>query len=193
MKLGLIQTNRVLRICKDSGKILQEHDSIKDAMSFLGKTGGSRIVACCTGESVAAYGFRWSYPGESEKYVHLVKPVQNVLRMGMQTGEVLQEHASITDAKSFIGGNWSGITDCCMGRQISAHGYKWSYVGEESKHEYAKKGKAVLRIGKETDEVLERYESQLDAAKFVHLTSSSISSCCLGKMSTCGGYRWRFA
>ena len=194
VRLGLIQTNGVVRICKDSGKILQEHDSIKDAVSSLGKVDGTQIGKCCLGKAATAYGFRWSYPGESEKFAHLVKAVKRVLRICKNTGKVLQEYASIGEAVSFIGGHsYFSIKRCCMGKAFSAYGYKWSYIGEESVHEYAKQGKPVLRICKDTGEVLQTHESQTTAALFLGKKSGSqIGQCCMGKAVTAYGFRWSY-
>lgn len=198
IQMGLVGTTKVLRICKDSGMILEQHDSVKDAMSFVGKESGSLIGKCCVGKAVTAYGFRWSYIGESEKFAHLVKPVQKILRICKETGDVLQEHASTKEASSFVGHSGPhspSIKACCMGRQVSAHGFIWSYIGEESKHKYAKRGKPVLRVCKDTDKVLERYESITAAGLFIGGNNTAIGRCCSEneKYKTAGGYKWIFA
>ena len=199
---GLKKVSKVLRICKDSGNILQEHESLKHASTFIGlKSCSSSISRCCLGKAATAYNFRWSYPGESEKYSHLVKPPRKILRICRVTDKILQEHESINDASEFIRDNVScdiggdikkTIIACCMRRQISTHGYKWSYVGEESTHQYSKTGKPVLQICKETGSILNRFKSQGQAAIYVNGHSGSISSCCYGKTKTASGYKWRF-
>ena len=195
-EMGLMKTTRVLRICKDSGKVLQEHDSVKDALLSIGRPYSSapHISKCCLGKAVTAYGFRWSYPGESQKYAHLVKPSKKILRICKDTGKILQEYLSINEATKFVGGDPAGhITRCCKRGRVSAHGYIWSYLGEESTHEYVARGKVVLRICKDTNEVLQRYESQTEAALFVNGKSCCISKCCQGKKKTAYGYKWRLA
>lgn len=194
--IGLMETTKVLQICKDTGKILQEHDSVKDALKFLGEPRSSHIGECCLGRSATAYGYRWAYPGESEKYAHLVKPPKKIVRMSQKNGEVLQVHASITEAYVFVGSSdfGSSITACCMRKRVSSHGYRWSYEGEESTHVYKKKGKAVLRLCNETGNVIQRYDTQTEAGILFSPAgnSSSITLCCRGKRPTAHGYKWRF-
>jgi len=193
-KTGLMETKKVLRICKDTGIILQEHQSVKDAVQSLGLKKSSHIGECCMGKSATAHGYRWSYPGESEKFAHLVQPARKILRICKETGTVLQEHSSIKDALTFIGGkSGSGITACCMRRQVSAYGYKWSYVGEESNHNYTKRGKCVVQMCKDTNTIITKYKTQEEAASAFNGHPSTISACCTGKRPTAYGYKWIFA
>lgn len=102
--VGLMETTKVLRICVDTGKILEEHKSVKDAVNFLGGTrSSSHIGECCLGKCATAYGYRWSYVNESEKYAHLVKPPKKIVRMSRENGEILQIHDSLAEAYTFLG------------------------------------------------------------------------------------------
>ena len=200
INIGLVETTKVLRICRDSGNILSEHPSIKHASTFLGlKNKSSGIGKCCLGTRTTAHGFRWSYPGESQKYAHLDKPVRKILRICKNTGEVLQEHSSVHEASNFISNDdrcVRSIRDCCRTKLNSAYGYKWSHDSGESSDKYSKMGdsnrKSVLRLSIETDEVLQKHESLTAAALFVCGNSTSIGRCCKGIQKTTGGYKWRF-
>ena len=76
--------------------------------------------------------------------------------------------------------------------------YNLGYGNRRTKEIITKKqtcrngGKKVLMLSLD-GEVLKQFDSQSDAAKFVHGHSSLISQCCNGKIKSSQGYIWRFA
>jgi hypothetical protein len=48
-------------ICKETGEVLKEFDSIKEASSSFGKERGTAITNCLSGRSKSAYGYFWKY------------------------------------------------------------------------------------------------------------------------------------
>jgi len=57
---------RVLQIDKNSGKVLNEYNSVGEAARALGKTESSGIAGCCKGRGKTAYGFIWKYTEDND-------------------------------------------------------------------------------------------------------------------------------
>lgn len=51
------------------GVVIKEWDSIKEAASFLGKSGGN-ITCCCQGKFKSMYGYQWMYKEDYEKMIN---------------------------------------------------------------------------------------------------------------------------
>lgn len=52
--------------------------------------------------------------------------------------------------------------------------------------------KSVIQIDKNNN-ILNVFESMIEAAKSTGVNNSHISRCCLGKLKSAGGFVWRFA
>lgn len=92
---------------------------------------------------------------------------------------------------------WSDITGVSQ-NNIMQRLNKLNYsVGEALGYEphviKRKQEKEVLKIDKNTNEVLARFNSITKASKESKVHCNNISSCCNGKAKTAGGYIWKFA
>ena len=108
----------------------------------------------------------------------LAAPVMNV-----DTGEVFD---SLTSAAKAYNGRQGDISEVCRGRQKTAFGYHWEYVGEVKKSRVPYKGKV---INLDTEMV---FDSLNDAASWCNGKAMNISACCRGRQKTAYGYRWKF-
>lgn len=104
----------------------------------------------------------------------------------------------------------SKIIACCKGKRKSASGYQWKYyngcitdIEPYEKHSpikdknpmYGKKSnkrKIVCQYSKD-GVYIKSYESLTKAGEESKVSFKDISSCCLGKYKTAGGFIWRYA
>lgn len=100
-------------------------------------------------------------------------------------GNLIREWPSAACAKRELG--IDNITVVCNGNRRQAGGYIWMW-GENN---YSSKGQKVAQYDKD-GELLNIYKSAWDAAKELHLDSSSIYKVCQGKGKSCGGFVWKF-
>lgn len=70
------------------------------------------------------------------------------------------------------------------------YGKHWD---EENKKRMSKQhSKAVLKLDKDTEEVLEEFENALIAKEITGIDNGSIGRVCADKQKTAGGYKWKF-
>lgn len=55
------------------------------------------------------------------------------------------------------------------------------------------KARAVYQINNETDEIIARFDSSVDAERITGINHSHIIACCRGKQKTTGGFKWSYA
>ena len=62
------------------------------------------------------------------------KPPRRVKCYDAQTGELVREFHSVSEAGRAVGKPWGRqvITNACCGQQKTAYGYRWEYVEETS-------------------------------------------------------------
>lgn len=53
--------------------------------------------------------------------------------------------------------------------------------------------KSIVQIDKVTDQTIRKWECARDASRELGIDFRNISSCCLGKRQSAGGFKWRFA
>lgn len=107
---------------------------------------------------------------------------------------LLNKYSSIGQAAKAVGGHVSGITQACEKKVSQAYGYRWKYEFDNSKLEKAKSNgiKKIAQLDKETEEILNIFNSAKDAALFVNCRADSIRKVCIGQRKTCLGYKWKY-
>lgn len=97
-------------------------------------------------------------------------------------------------AKALNKNNISAIKQACEKTISQAYGYRWSYENNIQNLPKAKSGvtRKVLQLDKDTEEIIQIYNSASEAAKKLHCDSSSIQKVCRGKRKTCAGYKWKY-
>lgn len=111
-------------------------------------------------------------------------------------GEYMATYKSMAEATKITGVNYKHISQVCNKKQFLAGGYQWRFADENIDscntvviHENAPKtiGKYDLQ-----GNLIETYESLMDAARNNNLNFRNISLVCNGKRKSCGGYIWKF-
>lgn len=132
-----INNREVYKIDKTSGEILQKFSSLKEAAESVG--GGDRkmnIAATCRGKQKTAYGFRWCYVNDFDKFnkdfVANCKK-KKIAQIDKDTKEQICVFDSVADAAEFLSGERENsystcIASCARGLTNTAYGYIWSYV-----------------------------------------------------------------
>lgn len=123
-----------------------------------------------------------------------------VIMCDPETGEELREFISIAEANRIIGVTTIGIR--CKDFK-TAGGYTWKYKGEgiikkEIKEIIIRKGnntRKVKQIDPSTGEIIQIFNTQLEAELKTGIHRSGISACCRKKPSRiyAGGFKWEYA
>lgn len=130
-KRKIVQLSMELNFIKEWESIRAASDSYDD------NSRRNKINSCLIGSSNEAYGFKWMYKQDYEKYLtdktipeyipHESHQKRSVVKLNSNL-ELLDAYDSITEAalkndiKSF-----GHITSCCKGKRNSAGGFKWMY------------------------------------------------------------------
>jgi group I intron endonuclease len=128
----------VVKLTKE-GEYLEEYEFISDALESLGQTDISHIVKCCRGKLHMAYGYKWMYKDNYEKFLKgdiKIKVGTTRFRSVVQLTtdyEYLTEYTSLKNAGLSVGGQRYGIGKCCKGEQEVYMGYRWFYKDEYMK------------------------------------------------------------
>lgn len=202
---GLSNTERKIVQIDENGDIVNTFNSAMKASEIL-NIKRSNIVNILCRDNIPDFGYYWIYLEDLDKFdkeIFLKNKGSNnvfkkVCKIDKDTGEVLKTYKSITEAKEDTGA--PSIGRCCRGECHSSGGFKWIYLEDLDKFnrdDFLKnKGvdnicKRVNKLDKNTNEILETYNSITEATADIGLKSSgSIRSCISGKKKTAGGYKW---
>ena len=121
-----------------NGNFIRRYFSITLATQSMGKDNISNIRSCCNGTSTSAYNYLWKYEDDDTPIDEFVsrqkKTGKGAVKMVEQyslDGEYIQTFSSCREAARSIGAPYHvGINSCCLGKQKTAYGFKWKYVGE---------------------------------------------------------------
>lgn len=107
-------------------------------------------------------------------------------------GELVETFSSAKQASEKVStANQSYITQCCKGKRVSSGGFLWSYKDNSApvfhKQYYRKVGKYT-----KDNILLTVYTSITEAGKDNNIKFRNISTCCRGKSTTSGGYKWSY-
>ncbi|SNR95416.1 NUMOD1 domain-containing protein [Anaerovirgula multivorans] len=175
------------------GDYIKEYDCINQAIAETKITG---ISSCARGETTHAGGFLWAYDNNIPKIPSkMYRPNRPIVQLDIE-GRYIDTFRGCMDASVKTNITHSQISDCCLGKQSSCHGYVWlfkddykSIVNIENfiKERFRQKNsKRIVAINKE-EEVF-KYESIKEASKALGVKQPSISNCLTGKNKSCKGY-----
>lgn len=116
-------------------------------------------------------------------------------------GNIVNEFKSIKDASDYIGVGSSTISAACRKKVYYAGGYIWRYKNDtltqneltflKTKNPDKGKSKKVYQFDLSGDYIKE-YPSVTKASKETSVSAGDISSCCLMKLKSAGGYIWTY-
>lgn len=115
-------------------------------------------------------------------------------------GKYVNTFNSLTEAGNFFKGSYVDIMMCCKGKICSAFNFLWKYksdprtIFEVIKKRSEGNRRKVYKLDKNTDEILQEYESIRSAAiDLGGITKSSLISHCLaGRRRIAFGYKWKY-
>lgn len=134
---------------------------------------------------------------ESIKNNKLNQPYRKVVNQYDLGGNLLRTYKSISEAAREAELSKTSISDVCNGKEKcnTAGGFVWRFDGDEFSLEYknpAEKLKKVVCQYSKTGELLNEFDSTLDAQEKTNTPSPNISRCCNGYLKTAGGFVWRY-
>ena len=173
--------------------------------SEINNLDASAISKCCRGELISCGGFFWSYIKDENKIKSDISRVRTYKKVYQYDKEnnYIREFESSEIAENETGIKKINIQRCCQGRNITAGGYKWSYIKEEKLNQIIKsniieytswsswKNKKVYQLDKD-ENIIQLFDSIAIAEQMTGTDHSSISKCCNGKMKSAGGFLWRY-
>jgi hypothetical protein len=125
--------NGVYQIDLKSEKILKKWDVIND----LSRTFGYSICAiidCCAKRKKTAYGYGWAYVDDfdlQETLNFCLVPdgstAKATLQIDKDTGKIIKEWRSATDAAIEMNCSSNSISSCCRGEIKTCKGFVWKY------------------------------------------------------------------
>lgn len=192
------QRKQILKIDLITGKVIDRFNSISEANKSLGLTDKSRSISkCCNHKISSAFGYKWEFENKNDISTALNKPSlpKKVDQINVETGKVLKTFESIYKAAEQVNISPESISKCINGRANTAAGYAWVISGNSyiKPQKPIRIGKSVVKIDKNTNEVLEKFPSISEASRAIGLSSNTqIKKCIKGIVDTVKGYKWKF-
>lgn len=126
-----------------------------------------------------------------------------------ENNNIINKWRSIIDCAESTGYNEKHIADCCRGERKTTSGKRFfwidelgnliipeykknQYKGEKGTTQIQSKSRKVVKIDKNTNEILATYDTLALAARENNCDSSGISKVCKNIRNYCGGYKWRY-
>jgi hypothetical protein len=109
-------------------------------------------------------------------------------------GQIINTFTFIVDAEKETGIKAMNISNCARGRNASAGGFSWRYIGEEEREFDVKKrgDRAVIKLTLD-DKYVDEYRTMIDAAKSVGKKyNRCIKNACEGQSDSAYGYKWQY-
>lgn len=125
------------------------------------------------------------------------KSCKKVLKLNLDTNEVIKKYNSITEAMVDLGFDYkkslsSHIGDVCNGKHASAYGYRWKWEeGPQVTQKEIRKAKHVLQFDMQGNFIKE-YKSTYDAAFQNGFSVSNINKCVNNKQTHHKNYIWKY-
>lgn len=227
----------ILKIDPITDEIIMKYKSSQEAAEKNGiKAPGSIRMACNGNGGDIFNNFRWRFTTDENyvdkaavfdvnshedttisSFVHFAKSLgKSVLKIDMDTDEILSVYDSIATAARENECGASGISIACKKKQVNAvAGYRWSYANDTM---YSEKllsfngpsitnkrirftndtkqmsvSRPVLKMDIDTNEHISLYENAIHAATENDISSCYIHRVCNGVRSTYKGFRWCYA
>jgi group I intron endonuclease len=172
-----------------SGNLIKEWKSVAEISKKL----KIKPDKCCRGEAKSAGGFIWRYKDEwfDLGLDKLDEQSRQVSQYDL-SGNWVKDFKSIKEASELNNINDGGIGSCCLGKSKSAGGYIWRYKGDEPPKKYSNKTiRAVLQYDL-LGNLIDEYDSLVEAAKKTGSNSNGIQMCCVGRYKHSNNFIWKY-
>jgi hypothetical protein len=177
----------ILKIDRNTGEVLQEYQSAKEAANDIG-VDSSLISNVLCGRQQTAGGFVVRYKNDQDRIrrdrktkTRYKAAVVAVLKLDIITGKILEEYPSASEAANSIGVRTESLCDILKeGTAKEVKGFLFRYKSEDNLPKTKQSKKPVLLVHAETGETIEEYASIKEAAAATGVSSSNISQICSG-------------
>lgn len=131
-----VSSTRSINQYELSGKYICTYPSIKSAKASIKGCSGEAISAAVNPnrQGDTAYGFMWKYNTGDYSDINPIKyKIQKaVLQIDIETGEVVKEYKSVSEAARTIHTHQDNIAQVCIGKKTNWKGYKWKYKDNDT-------------------------------------------------------------
>lgn len=119
---------------------------------------------------------------------------KKIEQIDINTGKVIKIWDSANQAAKFYNGSSLNILNVCKNiyKYNTAYGYFWRFVGSENTIKENKCKKKILQLDINTNNIINTFNSITEAADFMKVSISNISSALTGKSKTSCGYKWAY-
>lgn len=124
----------------ESGEYVNTYPSAHEAENAINiPDANGHIIACCKGEIVSCYGYKWCYESDyidrsAMYYAKISASVSGrrpIVALDIKTGDLIKKYVSITEALTSLNKKGGGsISLCCSGKLNYCYGYRWMYEDE---------------------------------------------------------------
>jgi hypothetical protein len=124
--ISSVRKKPVVAISPDTFEVVARYESIAQAAKIL-STGPSNIKRCCDGNGAKSKGHYWSYEKDLDTWT---KPIDHkngkpIYQIDKETGEVIAEFESLSQADRITGISFGNISNNIRGHNKTAGGYVW--------------------------------------------------------------------
>ena len=174
-----------------SGKFIKKFKSINEC-SRESEINSSLINDCCSGKQKTSNNFIFRYSEDSfDKYDIIDNRTKSICQYSLD-GKFIKEHKSAKEASIELNLFSNHITNCCNGKANSVKGFIFRYKYDPfDKFKYKTCEKIVLQFSMSM-EFIKEHKSIKSASKELNINNSCISSCCVGRQKTSGGYIFKY-
>lgn len=197
----------------DNLELIKEYKSMLDAVKENNYSSNATISKVCKGIAEKAFGFKWMYKEDYEKYLltgelpyqTLVKKIRTkpIVKLNKDL-ELIEEYISTEQAALKNGiKSKTAITNVCNGLTRTCGGFSWMYLDDYNKflktgisnlpeiHEPYQRRK-VVKLDKNL-QYIDKYNSLQEASSANNIKSyTHISSVCNSKRKIAGGFKWMY-
>lgn len=115
------------------------------------------------------------------------------VHMFTMDGRPMHVFGSSVEASASTGVNRGDISACCLGRRLSAGGYRWSFSASAPPARRPRSPRSVHQYRMDGSYV-RAWPSVTEAARRTGVSAGNIYSCChpSGRLLSAGGYRWSY-
>lgn len=177
-----------------NGKFLKEFNSCFEASAEV-KITQNNLRECCRGNSLSAAGFQWSY-NKVENLDTVIIEGTPIVQFSL-LGEQIKVFSSIKTAAKELNLYPAQISKSCrLKNNYRAGNFLWRYLKDVEDSQNIEG--YINPLSKKVYQYdingtyIQEYNSLVDAAKDLNLSSANLTTCCQGKQKTVGGFQWSY-
>lgn len=177
------------------GNFIREFNSITEASIEIGDTTTSGIISCCKEKINHYYGYVWRYDFSKKLEISIKSRKYSKVFEYSKKGIFIKEWNNSKEAGDFYNISYENIDRSCKNKIYPiCNNSQWSYIKKEKLNSIVSKtvSKKIVKIDIASNEIIQEYDSLIEASENNNLSFKAISSCALGKSKTSGGFKWKY-